>query len=260
MSESILRLIRVLEAFTDTPAGGVSAAELIARSGLASSTAYRMIGELEDAGYVYRGGDRLLRPNFAFERRIAEGLISPGRLWDVCAEVSASLEAAAEVILLRGQNLLWHLTAEHPQQPIRLRAHPGFVRSTYELDSISRLALAHLPIERIAASWDKSAFFDAGVARLNIGWADVTEKLARVDASAMEYDMAGNAKGVRRFCVAVSDDAGGLVCLLTVAEAAVPLRDQAAHIARIEEVLMGARERLAIALPTERAEEARSVG
>ncbi|MDE3121864.1 MAG: helix-turn-helix domain-containing protein [Paracoccaceae bacterium] len=260
MSENILRLIRVLEAFADSPAGGVSAADLIARSGLASSTAYRMIGELEEAGYVYRAGDRLLRPNFAFERRIAAGVISPGQLWDVCAEISGSLEAAAEVILLRGQNLLWHLTAEHPQQPIRLRAHPGFVRSTYELDSISRLALAHQPIDKVAASWDKSAFFDAGVAKRQIGWVEVAEKLARVDVCAMQYDMAGNAKGVRRFCVAVSDDAGGLVCLLTVAEAAVPLRDEAAHIARIEEVLMGARERLAVALPTERAREARSAG
>lgn len=260
MSESIVRLIRLLEAFADAPASGLATAELIARSSVASSTAYRMIGELEEAGYVYRGGDRRLHPNFAFERRISAGLISPGQLWDACADISVSLQAAAEVILPRGQNLLWHLTAEHPQQPIRLRAHPGFVRGTYELDSISRLTLAHMPIDRIAASWDKSAFFDVGVAKRKIGWTEVAEKLAGVDTAAMQYDMLGNAKGVRRFCVAVRDPASRLVCLLTAAEAAVPLHDEAAHIEKIEEVLMRAREGLGIAPPASRGIEARPAG
>ena len=67
----------------------------------------------------------------------------------------------------------------------------------------------------------------------------------------MQYDMMGNAKGVRRFCVALTDDDGGLTCLVTVAEAAVPLRDENAHISRIENVLMRVRERLRTGAPIE---------
>lgn len=244
MSESITRLIRILEAMSDMSAKGLSTTEVIERSGLASSTAYRMVGELESAGYIYRTEDRKLHPNFSFERRIAAGRISPAELWTACADISNALEASSEVILLRGQNLLWHITDEHPLQPIRLRAHPGYIRGTYELDSISRLALAHMPIEHIERSWDKTAFFDVGVNAHKLAWAEVRSKLAAVDINQMEFDIQGNAKGVRRFCVAVTEADRHLVCLLTVAEAAVPLRDEAAHVEQIKDVLMYARKRL----------------
>lgn len=260
MSESIIRLIRVLDACTSAELGGLTMAELIGRSGLASSTAYRMVGELEDAGFIYRAPDRRLHPNFSFERRIAAGRISPEQLWDACAEISSTLKTASEVILLRGQNLLWHITDEHPQQPIRLRAHPGYIRGTYELDSISRLALAHLPIESIASSWDKSAFFDVGVAARKLTWDEARQRLNAVGVEGMQYDILGNAKGVRRFCVAVSDDEKRLVCLLTVAEAAVPLRDEAAHVARIEDLLMRTRQQLEIGSPSHDREVRRPTG
>ena len=165
MSENVSRLIRILEACAEAEVTGLTMAKLIERSGLASSTAYRIVAELEEEKLLYRAADRRLHPNFSFERRILQGSVTPEQLWEACGEISSTLQCASEIILLRGQNLLWHITDEHPQQPIRLRAHPGYIRGTYELDSISRLALAHLPIGLIAGSWDRSAFFETGVAR-----------------------------------------------------------------------------------------------
>ena len=244
MSETVSRLIRILETCANAEVGGLTMAELIERSDIASSTAYRLVAELEEESLLYRASDRRLHPNFSFERRISDDKVTPEQLFEACEEISSGLQCASEIILLRGHNLLWHITDEHPQQPIRLRAYPGYIRGTYELDSISRLALAHLPIGMIANAWDKSAFFEVGVSARKLVWEEAQAKLLATDLDSMQYDMMGNAKGVRRFCVALTDGEGRLTCLLTVAEAAVPLRDEAAHIARIENTLMRIRNNL----------------
>ena len=245
MAEGVTRVLRILELLSEAPASGVSSPELVERTGLASSTLYRLVGELEAAGYLYRDADRRLHPNFSFERRVDAGALLPGALRDACTELSAELGSASEAILPRGQNLLWHITAEHPSQALRLRAHPGYVRATYELDSISRLALAHLPIERIEREWDTSGFHAVGIERAKVSWAEARATLEAVAPDAMEHDLRGNAKGVRRFAVALPDTEGRLACLLTVAEAAVPLADEPAHVERIARALGAARSRLA---------------
>ena len=121
----------------------MTAQEVVERAGLPASTAYRLLAEFEEAGLLYRTHNRRLHANFTFERRLSLERISPALVTEACAQVSATLRSACEVVLLRGQNLLWHVVHQHPAQAIRLRAHAGFVRATYELDSITRLALAH---------------------------------------------------------------------------------------------------------------------
>lgn len=247
MADNVTRLLRVLELLAAAPPEGISAADLADRAGIASSTLYRMLGELERSSYLFRSADRLIHPNFSFEQRIATATISPSALREACAAVSQALRTASEVIVMRRQHLLWHVTDEHPMQAIRLRAHPGFLRDTYELDAPSRLALAHLPIDEIERDWDRSAFHETGVARTPVDWADARATLSAVDPGDMAFDRMGNAKGVRRYCVAIPDEHGRLVCLLTVAEAAIPLADEKAHVERIRDVLEQGRMRL---LPT----------
>ena len=69
-----------------------------------------------------------------------------------------------------------------------------------------------------------------------------------VERDGMQFDLQGNAKGIRRFCVAVRDGQR-IACLLTVAEAATPLRDEAAHIERIRQVLTEQRDTIELAGP-----------
>ena len=244
MSKNFVRILRLAESLSDAPNEGLSKSEIVERVGLPSSTVYRLLSEMEQTGYVYSTEEGRLLPNFSFERRIGIGDISPIQLRQACASISASLESASEIILLRGHSLLWHVTDEHPLQPIKLRAHPGYVRSTYELDSISRLALAYCSIEDIEKSWDLSSFYEVGVQGNRLNWTKAREHILATERQAMQYDILGNAKGIRRFSIAIASPEGELISLLTVAEAATPVRDEKKHISRIRETLESTREEL----------------
>lgn len=241
MAGSLERVLQVMECLSKTSSKGITSAEVCEQTGLASSTVYRMLNELEKAGYLYKGPGRTLLPNYTFERRISFGTFGPEQLLDACLQISRTLQTASEVILLKGPNLLWHHKEEHPNQALSLRAHAGFVRGTYEMDSISRLSLAHKTIDDIERNWDLTSFYGVGVAGKKALWPDVRANLLAINPDEMEFDIQGNAKGVRRFCVAVKDIDGTFICLLTVAEAAVPLGDETQHISNIRNVLMNAR-------------------
>ncbi len=230
------RIVAILEAFSHGGDDGLAAAAIIQRSGLPPSTVYRLLAEFEELGLVHRTADKRLRPNFRFERLLSFSSLSAERLTEACARLSDTLQSASEIIVLQGQSLFWHLVRQHPAQAIRLRAHTGYVRESRELDSITRMALAHCPVEFITRHWDTSAFYDVGVTYRPVAWDEARERLTQVDRDGMQFDLEGNAKGVRRFCVAVRDGAR-IACLLTVAEAATPLRDEAGHIAEIRELL-----------------------
>ena len=244
MAKSFVRILKLAESLSDAPSNGYSKSEIVERAGLPTSTVYRLLTEMEQTGYVYTTAEGRLLPNFSFERRIGIGNISPIQLQQACATISAKLECASEIILRRGHSLLWHITDEHPMQPIKLRAHPGYVRATYELDSISRLALAHCNIDEIESSWDLSTFYEVGVQGNRLKWSEARQRILATDKQAMQFDMLGNAKGIRRFSIAITDAEGEFVCLLTVAEAATPIRNEDAHIARIRTTLESTREAL----------------
>ncbi|MBI1173119.1 helix-turn-helix domain-containing protein [bacterium] len=241
MSGSVKRVIAMLEAMRISGAGdaegGMTAQEIIERSGLPLSTGYRLLTELQDLGLMHRTARRKLLANFVFERRLNNLELDPEQLALSCAELSDQLTSAAEVVVLSGQNILWHIVEQHPDQAIRLRAFPGFTRTAYELDSLSRLALAHLSEAGLDRAWDMQAFYTTGVDRRPLDPAGARAMIAAVDPQGMQFDMMGNSKGVRRFCMAIHDSRGALACLLTVAEAATPVRDEAAHIARIRALL-----------------------
>lgn len=237
MSGASSRVIAILDALSG-PDGGLTAQEVVERAGLPASTGYRILTELQDLGLVHRAAERRLIANFSFHRRLHCPGLEPEVLARACAKLSSDMTVAAEVVVLSGHNMLWHIVEQHPDQAIRLRAFPGFMRGAYELDSISRLALAHRPLETLEKSWDTGGFYTAGVDRRPLDWAEAREMIAAVDPQDMQYDMMGNAKGVRRYCVAIHGPDGGMICLLTVAEAATPVRDEAQHVANVRAHLM----------------------
>ena len=71
-----------------------------------------------------------------------------------------------------------------------------------------------------------------------MSWEDVRDALQAVDTNEVQLDMMGNAKGIRRFAVAIHGSEGELACLLAVAEAAIPVRNEAAHVATLRESLL----------------------
>ncbi|MBU2936809.1 MULTISPECIES: helix-turn-helix domain-containing protein [Pacificibacter] len=77
---------------------------LVKGTGLAASTVYRLVGELEDLGYLRKADDRKLIPNFSFEQIMAVGGMDLQSLNAACRDVSSRLNAAPEFISLRRQN------------------------------------------------------------------------------------------------------------------------------------------------------------
>lgn len=238
MSGTSSRVVAIMEALAGPDADGLTAQEVVDRSGLPASTGYRIISELQELGLVHRTPSRKLMANFSFQRRLHCPGLDPELLAEACAALSDQLTAAAEAVVMSGHNMLWHIVQQHADQAIRLRAFPGFMRGAYELDSLSRMALAHLSVERLEKSWDTGAYYSAGVDRQSLEWDEARAMIADVDPAGMQYDMMGNAKGIRRYCVAIQDPDGSMICLLTVAEAATPVRDEAQHVANIKEHLM----------------------
>ncbi|MEO9898380.1 MAG: hypothetical protein ABJF05_18560, partial [Paracoccaceae bacterium] len=66
-----------------------------------------------------------------------------------------------------------------------------------------------------------------------------------------DMDFDGNHVGVRRFATIVEDDEGNFLHLLSIAEAAVPVRDKDEHIANARDVLNNARETLSAKVSAE---------
>lgn len=241
MSENLNRTLILLEHLSAAKRSGVTVAQLIEQTGLASSTVYRLVQELEALGYLRKSDDRRLFPKFHFEQGMSFGGIDIGHLSEACQDVCATLIAASEFIALRRETLFWHVAEGHPMQSIRLRAGVGFVRGAYELDCITRMALAHLPTTEVEASWDVAGFYEVGVLGRKVPWDEARAQISAVDTAGMEFDLMGNAKGVRRFCVAIHGDDGEFVGLLTAAEAATPVRDVDAHVAQVRATLLAAK-------------------
>ncbi|MEO9649155.1 MAG: helix-turn-helix domain-containing protein [Roseobacter sp.] len=242
MSDNLKRILTLLEHLSLAKDDGMQVAHLVEETGLAASTVYRLVNDLENLGYVRKVDDRRLIPNFSFEQTLSISGMDLQNLNEACRSVSESLIAASEFISMRRQNLFWHISEEHPQQPIRLRASVGFIRGSYELDCISRMALAHLPTDDVEGVWDVSGFYAVGVSGGKVSWSTAKAQIAAVKLEGMEFDLMGNAKGVRRYCVAVNGSDGRLAGLLTVAEAATPLRDVEGHVAKVRAVLLGRKE------------------
>lgn len=242
MSDNLSRIMILLEHLSSAKEGGMQIAELVERTNLASSTVYRLTNDLEALGYLRKASDRRLFPKFTFEQGVVVGGVETTRLSEACRALSTRLVTASEFISLRQQNLYWHIAHEHAQQSIRLRAGAGFIRGSYELDCISRMALAHLSIEEIEASWDMAGFYEVGVSGDKVRWPEVQKQIASVNPNDMQFDLMGNAKGVRRYCVAITGADEQFAGLLTVAEAATPLRDVESHVAKVRDVLLDTKE------------------
>ena len=85
---------------------------------------------------------------------------------------------------------------------------------------------------------------------------DATEARQIIESAAnkmVDFDFYGNHLGVRRFVTLIDDDHGRFMHLLSIAEAAVPVRDRAAHISELTQVLTEARATLKTQITSESA-------
>ncbi len=149
--QSLDRGLRILTAVAE--ADGLSLSEVAARSGIAASTAYRMLVTLESHGMVeFEKADQLwsigvsaYRTGAAFLRR--------RKLADRARGVMQTLmERTGETanLGLAEDDCVVFVSQVETHQPIRAFFRPG-TRSPFHASGIGKSVLAYLPTERVAA-------------------------------------------------------------------------------------------------------------
>lgn len=176
----------------------------------------RVLDSLVAEGYATRG-DGGYRARFRLRRY---GGIAPQWALRVdqafCYLINRGY-AAAELLETDGTALSWLDRRGNPNTHVAILARVGFRRTLRELDAPSRVALAALgqeAIDRVAAT---GHYYTTGVPRRRVSPAEVQRLLPTKDAVAV--DEAGNAHGVRRAAVLVSQSPHEAT-LLAIAEAA----------------------------------------
>ncbi len=84
MLGSVERVLQIVEALAASSEEGATPAEICTRCGLARSTVYRLLSELEASGYVYKSSSKQYFPNFIFARQFDSERASPEAIREAC--------------------------------------------------------------------------------------------------------------------------------------------------------------------------------
>jgi DNA-binding IclR family transcriptional regulator len=199
-------------------------------SGVAKTTLLRIMNTLIDYGYVSKTRKKRYVTNFYLTKLLPLDPAHHRHLESVLREIATETGQSGEIITINGKNLYWYDKAESRQLPLKIAAYPGFRRSLYELDAPARLYLKHLSIDTVSQQFDTTGFYTAAPAYSSVSWEEATAIIEPVDPKEIEYDLEGNRNGIRRFCVLVESKSGEFQYILAIAEAALRIPDEAAHI------------------------------
>jgi len=170
------------------------------------------------------------------------------KLDTIMRKLSLKLGVSAEVVVIAGHELLWHSKTEHPDPNLIIRANVGFRRSLYEFDVLSQLYLSSLDWEEVQAKFYIDGFYDTvRSTSQETRWMDVKSvknRLQKTRGQIFASDLEGNHMGIRRFATLVDDPDGKFLHLLTVAEPATKVSDEAALVNRYRDALLKARKEL----------------
>jgi DNA-binding IclR family transcriptional regulator len=230
MSEPVRRTLAVLEYFADHSGTPLTQAQIANACGISSATLNRIVKVLCDEGYVFRDKSRRYRCNVAFTKMIGADADYFNVLAKAISAIVSATALAAESIVVRGNEFEWHHKEEPPNTTLYLRARPGFRRNMNELDALSRLYLAEIGWEEVDRRFDTATFYAAGARHRRVTAQEARRIVEKTDPMGVAYDIEGNGNGVRRFATIIRDQGGRFLHLLSIAEAALPLADQAAHV------------------------------
>ena len=249
-SEPVRKIIKIIELFAMSDKSE-TLASISRKSGIPMATASRIVNTLEKEGYLYRAKDKSFIRNFSLHKKmnLSEGYLSI--LEQVLEDVAEKSEQSCEAIFIENNQLYWLSKKESLNVAFRLKAHAGFRRPLYELDSPSRLSLSAMGWDHVCKQFDVDSFFSSGLSRTNISKSALKEQLQSTPITDVIYDLEGNARGIRRFSKAIFDKNGNFVHLLCIAEAAISKQDIKSHIDKNKKILNQAVQQLTAFLHSE---------
>lgn len=232
-----LRLLKVMEYLMSAGQKPVKQIEIARDLQLSTATVSRIIRSLADEGYVLITPDKYCVRNFRLSRNVPMSEQYLAVLNQLMQDVSAEHGVSVEAVVVTGFELFWHSCTEFPDASIAIKARPGFRRTLAELDPLSRLYLSRMEWSDINGALLPGGFFRNDIHREIIDAEEARLIIEGAVEKSVDFDFEGNHLGVRRFVTLIDDDDGQFMHMLSIAEAAIPVRDRAQHIERLTEVL-----------------------
>lgn len=239
-----VRLLQVMEYLMAAGSEPVKQIDIARDLDISPATLSRIINTLSDRGYLFRTSEKYCVRNFRLIRNVpmSENYLSV--LNGLMDDITREHKVAVEAVVVSGFDLLWHSSTQLPDASVAIRAAAGFRRNLYELDALSRLYLGRVGWEEVSYKFYAGGFFQTGVDMASVAPETAQQIIESAADSDFAYDMDGNHVGVRRFATLVEDDQGNFLHLLSLAEAAVPVKDREEKIAASKVILQAAKSKL----------------
>tara|TARA_R110002124_G_scaffold61155_4_gene167478 strand:- start:4612 stop:5511 length:900 start_codon:yes stop_codon:yes gene_type:complete len=235
------RLLQVMEYLMAAGPEPVKQIDIARDLGISPATLNRIIKTLSQRGYLFRTSEKYCVRNFRLIRNVPMSESYLSVLSDLMNDITVQHRVSVEAVVATGFDLLWHSRTELPDASVAIRAATGFRRSLYELDALARLYLSRVGWDEVSYQFFPGGFFKTGLEMKSLPSSEARRIIENSADSDFDLDFDGNHVGVRRFATIIEDDDGNFLHLLSIAEAAVPVRDKEAHIAQSRSVLQKAR-------------------
>lgn len=222
--------------------------------GISPATLNRIVKTLSERGYLFRTSEKYCVRNFRLIRNVPMSESYLSVLNDLMNEITQAHRVSVEAVVVSGYDLLWHSRTELPDATVAIRAGTGFRRNLYELDALSRLYLSRIGWDEISYKFFSGGFFKTGLEMKSLPPSEARRIIERDSANIFDHDFDGNHVGVRRFATIIEDEDGNFLHLLSLAEAAVPVRDKEHRIEECRQILRQARAKLQAQIRVEAAE------
>lgn len=248
------RTLQVLEYIMAAGPRPLKQVDIARECGVSPATLNRMIKSLSDWGYLFRTSEKYVVRNFRLERNVPMSDLYLGKLDQTMRALSDKLNVSAEVVVVAGNELLWHSKTDYPDPNVEIRASVGFRRSLYELDVLAQLYLNCLDWHDVEARFFTDGFYETvrsrGQAAAPLPAEEVKALLKRTRGEIFAADLEGNHVGIRRFATVIQDPDGKFLHLLALAE---PANKACAPIETYQDALLKARTELSRLVYTESA-------
>jgi len=239
-----VRVLQVMEYLMDAGSNPVKQVDIARDLGISPATLNRIIKTLSEQGYILRSKEKYCVPNFRLTRNVPMSERYLSNLNKLMEEVTQKYRVSVEIVVVSGFDLFWHSRTELPDATVAIRATRGFQRNLYELDALSRLYLGRVGWDEVSYKLFPGGFFETGLEMDSLAPAEAKRIIEASATKIIDYDFDGNHLGVRRFATIIEDDEGHFIHLLSFAEAAVPVRDEATYISEYMSVLSEIRSNL----------------
>ena len=235
------RILQVMEYLMAAGSKPVKQVDISHELGLAPATVNRIVKTLSDRGYLFRTSQKYCVCNFRLTRNVPMSEEYLSVLNSLMNDITDEHQVSMEAVVATGFDFIWHSRTELPNATVAIRATTGFRRSIFELDAMSRLYLSRFDWEEVSYKFFPGGFFTSGVEMRTLKPEEARELIEGAAKEHFQCDFDGNHVGVRRFATIIEDIDGQPLHLLSMAEAATPVRDRKAHISEARRILGNAR-------------------